>query len=225
MIASSETESIKIYDGYVARIETVAPGIATIASSIKAAKFPGALVPVGDDVLFAVAPDHLAWRALAPLLEARIAYQLSDLPHPQGAGDPPAELTALLSGYKPAVWIRVRFPRKLQRLTITACARLVENVLDHAELMEVPSRQPTSAELLGALEVEMTRNDLAEAERILQRLSTGNYLDGLNVRFLRLRVLEARGDSEAQVRRICAQIKGLNLPSRVRSIVDQYGGA
>ena len=99
MIASSEAESVTVYDRYVASNEHASPNLVTISSSIKEPKFPGALVLFDEETLFAAAPDHVSWRALMPLLEARIAYQLSDLPQPQGTGDPPGELITLLHGY------------------------------------------------------------------------------------------------------------------------------
>ena len=222
MIASSEEESLEIYSRYVANIEQAAPEVASISASIKERLFPGALVISGETTMFAVAPDHLSWRALIPLLEARVAYQLSDLPRPQSLVAAPDELVKLLNGYHPAVWNRIRYPRSLWRMGLVACARLIQNVLDHAHLMEVPDRKPTTAELLNTFETALSRDNVAEADDVLRNLRSGNNLDGLNLRFLQLRLLQARGGSETEVRRICAQIKDLTLPSKVRSIVDQY---
>jgi hypothetical protein len=142
VISVDERESESIYAAYRAKAIVSSPDLERVAATIADPRFPGALIPLDRqaDTLCAAAATLLDWCRLAPLLDARIGYELSDFPGPVRSDMPAQSVLEVLDGYVPALWCLVRLPPDPNRrnAAVVGCARLVSNVAEHASLMELP---------------------------------------------------------------------------------------
>jgi hypothetical protein len=225
MIAETETQSQALHDTYVANMQGASQNLLEIAHSMRDPRFPGALIPADErlDSLFAASSGHLAWRRLAPLLEARIAYELSDLPTFIRSGPAPEALRDRMGGYSPFLWCPIRLaPGKLRKAAVSACARLVKNLYEDAALLEPPRIRRSVADLLSSFDEAINHDELDNAEALLLELREANAVDGLNLRFLLARLLGARGPEAAtRLSTLAEELRGLRLPEHLQRLFER----
>lgn len=226
MIASSERESQELYDVYRRAGLVSTADMATIGSTIANPDFPGALIPISDvaERLYVAAPTHLQWQRLAPLLEARIGYELSDFPKPSQQGTAPEDFTATFGGYSPGRWccIRLAVSDDRRKAAVVACVRLVKNVVRHAADFLPPARSRSTGELLAGFDNAIAHAAFADAQMLLDELRERALLDGLNLRCLQLRLLDERGPRTGrELVALANELRGLSVPLNVRATLDR----
>ena len=225
MISVDERESESIYAAYRAKAIVSSPDLERVAATIADPRFPGALIPLDRqaDTLCAAAATLLDWCRLAPLLDARIGYELSDFPGPVRSDTPAQRVLEVLDGYVPVLWCLVRLPPDPNRhkAAVAGCARLVSNVAEHASLMELPRPMRGTAELLAGFEAALDQRDFDVGADILRELRVRDLLDGLNVRSLRLRLLYERGERlSPEFAELARQLREIALPFQVRALLE-----
>lgn len=229
MIAASEEAANRAAAAYIA--SNIASSAATrrMARSLSSPHFPGAIFAATGThrVLCAAAPDHTQWRRLAPLLESCIGKTLSDFPGEVQTQPAQQLLPSLLGGYSPALWCRIRLcgDTNLQMLALDACAQLVDDVIDHADLIAPPPARQSTAQLVALFDQLLEAADYDRAGQILQSLYAGNHLDAANSRFLQLRWLVAQGEGKLEQARLLAQqLYGIDVPREVRAAMSKLLG-
>lgn len=225
MIADSAETSRQIALDYAKSNVVVSEELRSVATSLISVDFPGALFAFDARVneICAAAPDRRQWYRLAPLLEAAIGHTLSDFPKPAETISAPARLTALLGGFSPALWCRIRLANdiRLKQLAIDACKNLVVEFTGHADLVTPPKPLLNVGQLMNLFERALDCDDFERAGNAISEMQVGNHLDAANVRFLRLRWLHAQGESRRfEAQQLASQIRGLTVPSEVRKLLD-----
>lgn len=225
MIADSEATSRQIALDYAKSNVVGSEASRSVATSLISADFPGAVFAFDARVneICAAAPGWRQWYRLAPLLEAAIGYTLSDFPKPAETTSAPARLTALLGGYSPALWCRIRLSDdiRLKQLAVDACKYLVVELTAHADLVTPAKPVLSVGQLMALFERALDCDDFGRADSALREMQERNHLDGANARFLRLRWLHAQGESRrGEAQQLAAQIRGLVVPREVRKLLD-----
>jgi hypothetical protein len=225
MITDSAETSQQIALDYAKSNVVGSEALQSVATSLISADFPGALFAFDLHVneICAAAPDWRQWYRLAPLLEATIGHTLSDFPKQAETTSAPARLTALLGGFSPALWCRIRLADdiRLKQLAIDACTHLVVEFTAHADLVAPPKPHLNVGQLMALFERALDRGDFERAGNALSEMQVGNHLDAANSRFLRLRWLHAQGESRrCEAQQLAGQIRGLAVPREVRRLLD-----
>lgn len=225
MIADSVETSRLIALDYANSNVVGSEALRSVAISLISTDFPGAIFALDVHVneICAAAPDWRQWYRLAPLLEACIGHTLSDFPKSAETTSVPTRLTALLGGFSPALWCRIRLTEdiRLKQLAIEACKHLVAEFTAHADLVTPPKPLLNVAQLIARFERALDCSDFERASNALSEMQAGNHLDAANARFLRLRWLHAQGESRCcEARQLAEQIQDLTVPREVRKLLD-----
>lgn len=229
MITSDAQQSQSICEQFLAKGIATSPELKRIASTISDAHFPGALIPLDNrgTRICAATPTSLEWLRLAPLLEARIAYELSSLPQVIQSGPVHSDVIDVLDGFAPVYWcvFRLAPDEKRRGEALAACGRLVANIAEHANLIDAPKAELSTAQLLSQFEAALTRKDFETAEAVLNVCRSRGSLDGLNLRCLRLRLLYLTNRDAPECNEIVRQLRNVPVPSNIKRLIDDVASS
>ena len=226
MIAASVEHSQRLWHSL-----TTAAGITeradllAIAESIKHSHFPGALLPLDwDDTKFCVfATNRVMWGRLAPLLEARIGYTLSDFAGlPTGVIDP--RIRSVLDHPLPEIFgtIRLHPEPQYRKGALVALRRLVENINEHFGAFGEPKHQESASTILRMLDVAFSQGDFAHIDALIGELAERRCLDALNLRYLRVRAFAAAGDWKGLKKSpFLTDLQGVAVPTKVLAAIKK----
>ena len=220
MIASTVEHSARLYESLV-KVTGIAgeSELLGIAASIRQPYFPGGILPVNrqGSAVCVFAPNRVAWGRLGPLLEARIGHTLSDFTGLLAGGVEP-QIQAVLRGAIPEIVgsIRLHEEPKFRKGALIALRRLVENVSEHFAAFGDPKPQQSASTLLRAAETAFARADWATASSLVDELAARQYIDALNLRYLRVRVFAAAGDWKGlKESTLMQELQGVAAPREV----------